>query len=176
MSHPVSQLWISCKDCFTFLQNERGQERHGNYINGFSERNLIVFKAIWSFWNKNGMASSSLWICSQVFLLILLKKREQEVHENFFSCFLWKNLFWGKLIFSSHSLMFDWVWSKLSRATATFGSLKSQDMISQVNVYVADSALRYYVMIVYGGQYSTQGYMVSWKSFFKNLLHNFVWM
>ena len=57
--------------------------------------------------------------------------------------------------------MFDWVWSKLSRATATFGSLKSQDMISQVNVYVADSVLRYYVMIVYGGQYSTQGYMVS---------------
>ena len=60
MSHPVSQLWINCKDCFTGLHNERGQERHGNYINGFSERNLIVFKAIWSFWNKNGMASSSL--------------------------------------------------------------------------------------------------------------------
>ena len=25
--------------------------------------------------------------------------------------------------------MFDWVWSKLSQATVTIGSLKSQDMI-----------------------------------------------
>ena len=60
MSHSVSQLWVRCKDFFTILHNERGQERHGNYINGFSERNLIVFRAIWSFWNKNGMVYSSL--------------------------------------------------------------------------------------------------------------------
>ena len=129
MSHPASQLWISCKDYFTILHNERGQERHGNYINGFSERNLIVFRAIWSFWNKNGMVSSSLWICSQIFLLILLNKRDQEVHENFISCFLRKNLIWGNLIFSGHFLMFDWMQSKLSKTTVTFGSLKSQDMI-----------------------------------------------
>ena len=58
--HPVSQLWISCKDYFTILHNEMGQESYGNYINGFSERNLIVFRAIWSFWNKNGMVYSSL--------------------------------------------------------------------------------------------------------------------
>ena len=55
-----------------------------------------------------------------------------------------KNLFWGNLVFSSHFLIFDWVWSKLS-----------QDMISQVNVYVADSVLRYNVMFMHGGQYST---------------------
>ena len=30
----------------------------------------------------------------------------------------------------------------------------------------------YYVMFMYGGQYST-GLMVLWKSFFKNLLHKF---
>ena len=129
MSHPASQLWISCEDCFAILHNERDQERHGNYINDFFERNLIVFRAIWSFWNKNGMVSSSLWIWSQVFLLILLKKRNQEVHEIFFSCFLRKNFFWSNLIFSSHFLMFDWVWSKWSQATVTIGSLKSQDMI-----------------------------------------------
>ena len=41
MSHSASQLWIRCKDCFTILHNERGQERHGNHINGFSERNII---------------------------------------------------------------------------------------------------------------------------------------
>ena len=29
MSHLVSQLWICYKDCFTILNNERGQERHG---------------------------------------------------------------------------------------------------------------------------------------------------
>ena len=60
MSHPISQLWISFKDCFTILHYERGQERHGNYINGFSERNLIVFGTIWPFWKKNGMVYSSL--------------------------------------------------------------------------------------------------------------------
>ena len=38
---PATQLWIHCKDCFTILPNKRGQERHGNYVNGFSERNLI---------------------------------------------------------------------------------------------------------------------------------------
>ena len=42
-----SQLWISCMDCFTILRDERDQEIHGNYINGFSERNLNVFRAIW---------------------------------------------------------------------------------------------------------------------------------
>ena len=50
--------------------------------------------------------------------------------------------------------MFDWVWSKLSQVTVTIGSLNSQDMISQVNVYVADTVLRYYVMFMYGGPYS----------------------
>ena len=46
MSHPASYLWIRCKDCFTILHNERGQERHGNYINGFPERNLIQINLV----------------------------------------------------------------------------------------------------------------------------------
>ena len=33
--------------------------------------------------------------------------------------------------------------------------LKQSRHDSQVNVYVADSVLRYYVMCIYGGQYST---------------------
>ena len=98
------------------------------------------------------------------FSLILLKKRDQEVHEKFFSCFLRKNLIWGNLIFSSHFLMFDGVWLKLRQATVTIGSLKvrtwlrsfsSLDMISQVNIYVADSVLRHYVIFTYWFQYST---------------------
>ena len=36
-----SQLWIRCKNCFTILHNERGQERHESYINVFSEKNPI---------------------------------------------------------------------------------------------------------------------------------------
>ena len=57
MSHPVSQLWICYKDCFTILRNERGEERYGNLM-GFQKE--ILFRAIWSFWNKNGTASISL--------------------------------------------------------------------------------------------------------------------
>ena len=32
----------------------------------------------------------------------------------------------------------------------------------------------YYVMVMCGGQHSTEGRMVLLKSFFKNLLHNFI--
>ena len=114
MSHPVSRKDVrshnsgsAVRIVFSILHNERGQERHWNYINDFSERNLIVSRAIWLFWNKNGMVSSSLWLCSQLyensfscflrqlFLSILLKKRDQELYENFFSCFLRNNLIWA---------------------------------------------------------------------------------
>ena len=36
-----SQLWICRKNYFTILHNERGQERHGNYITGVFEKCLI---------------------------------------------------------------------------------------------------------------------------------------
>ena len=99
-------------------------------------------------------------------LLILLKKRDQEVHEFFFSCFLRKNLFLGNLIISSHFLMFEWVWSKLSQVTVTIGSLKIQNMIKILKQSGHDfsgkrlsrytfSVIRHYVMSMYGGQYST---------------------
>ena len=39
MSHPASQLWICCKDYFFNLAQCKGSK--GNYINSFSERNLI---------------------------------------------------------------------------------------------------------------------------------------
>ena len=60
------------------------------------------------------------------FFIRFTQKKDQEV---IFFSFLRKNLFWGNLIFSSHFLIFDWVWSKSSQATVTIGSLKSQDMI-----------------------------------------------
>ena len=40
-----------------------------------------------------------------------------------------KNFILGNLIFLGPFLLFDWAWSKLSRATVTIGSLNSQDMI-----------------------------------------------
>ena len=70
--------------------------------------------------------------------------------------------------------MFDWVWSKLRQFTVIIGSLNTQDMISQINIYVVDTVLRYYVLFMYEGQYLTQDLMVLLKNFFKNLLHVFV--
>ena len=119
----------------------------------------ILFRAISSFCNKNGM-----WICCQVSWSTLHNNRDQEVRENFISRFLRKNIICSNLTFSGHFLMFDWVWSKLSQTTVTIAylnlrtwlrSLNSQDSISQVNVYVGDSVLRYYMIFMYGGQYST---------------------
>ena len=52
MSHPVSQLWVSCKDCYTVLHNERGQERHGNYINGFLKEILLYLGQFGHFGTK----------------------------------------------------------------------------------------------------------------------------
>ena len=117
MMHPTSQLWIYCKDCFTILYNERGQERHG-----------IIFLFIWGlyfyiwgfFWKKSyseqfGCFGTKMIWCPhnfgsaiRVFLI------------NFF--FLSKNLIWINLIFLCHFLMFHWVNSKLSQATVTIGS------------------------------------------------------
>ena len=77
------------------------------------------------------------------------------MHENIISCFLRKSLIWSNLIFLGHFLMFDWVWSKLRQFTVIIGSLNTQDMISQINVYVVDTVLRYYVLFMYEGQYLT---------------------
>ena len=72
-------------------------------------------------------------------------------------------------MFSGHFLMFDQVSPKQSQVNVTIGSLKSQVMIKipnqsgnyfLVNVYVVDTVLRYYVMFLYEGLYSTQGHKV----------------
>ena len=100
MSHPVSKLRIRCKDCFTILHNERGQERHGNYINGFSERKLIVFWAIWSFWNKNG-ALFTLNLLSGFFIYFTQKEGLRGTWK-FFCLFLEKKSLLGQFdIFKS---------------------------------------------------------------------------
>ena len=102
-----SQRWICLKDCFTILHTERGQERHGNYINGFSEKkswgNLVILVQKWCLSHNFGSALSFLF-------LILHNKRGQEIHENFISCFSRKNLIWGNLIFLGHCLLFFTVW------------------------------------------------------------------
>ena len=47
--------WIHSKEFFKSLHNQRSQKLHQNHINGFSEKNS--FRAIVSFWSKNGMLS-----------------------------------------------------------------------------------------------------------------------
>ena len=70
--------------------------------------------------------------------LILHNKRDQEVHENFISCFLRENLIWSNLIFLDHFLMFYQMLSKLGQATVTAGSLNSQDLIKILKQSVHD--------------------------------------
>ena len=72
------------------LPNEKGKERHGNYINGFSEKDLI--------WGNLVILAQKWCILItldllQVFFKILLNERGQEVFENFISCFSKKVLF-----------------------------------------------------------------------------------
>ena len=73
-----SQLWNHCKDCVTVLYNERGKERHGNYINGFSGKKFNLgqfghFGPKMEHPHNFGSASD--------FFLILHNARGQEVHE-----------------------------------------------------------------------------------------------
>ena len=88
----------------------------------FSEKNLIVFKSNLVILEQKCYGVLFILNLLSGFLLILLNKRDQEVHENFFSCFLRKNLIWCNLTFLRHFSKFDWVWSKFSQATVTIGS------------------------------------------------------
>ena len=104
------QLWICSKDWFTVLHNGKGQERHGNYINGFSEKSYLgQFGHI-----DPKMVHPHNFGSAFRFFLILHNKRVQEEHENFVRYFLRKNLIWGNLIFLGHFLLFEWAWSKFS--------------------------------------------------------------
>ena len=50
-----SQLWISCQDCFTILYSERGQDIMAIILMVFLKK--VLFRAVWSFWSKNGTSS-----------------------------------------------------------------------------------------------------------------------
>ena len=72
-----------------------GQERHGNYINGFSQKaliqcNLVILAQKWYgvFLILNLLSN---------FLLILHNKTDQDVHENFFRC----SFFREKILFGA---------------------------------------------------------------------------
>ena len=106
MSHPASYLWIRCKDCFTILHNERGQERHGNYINGFPERNLIQINLVILEQKLRG-ALLTLNLLSGFFINFTQQKVPRGTLK--FYLFLEKNLICGNLNFSDYFLMFDWV-------------------------------------------------------------------
>ena len=100
--HPASQLWIRCEDCFTILHNETGQERHGNFNNGFSENlfqsNLVILEQKW----YGVLLTLNLL---RFFLLILHNERDQKVRENFISCFFEEKSHWGQFeLFRSFSV------------------------------------------------------------------------
>ena len=150
------------------MHNERNQERHVNYMNGFSERyhfqsNVVILEQKW-----DGVLLT-LNLLSGFFISFTQWKGPRVTWKVVFRGILFfgkKSDLWQFDLFRSGLFRFDWVWSKLSQTTVTIEpdhclylvrtwlrSLNSQDMISQANNYVADTALRYYMM--YGGQYST---------------------
>ena len=111
----------------------------------------------------------------------------------------WENISFGEIWYFCHLSIFDsvrlalsqipdtitstvrtWFFSWLLQdpftVRASLGSLNSQDMISQLNNYIKNNVQKYYVIFMCRGQYSTEGCMGLRKSFFKNLLWNFLWM
>ena len=103
MAHPASQHWIRCEDCFTIFHNESGQE-------------IILMDFLKEIYSEQFCHFGKKWYGHLItldllsgFFMILHNKRDQEVHENFVSCFLRKSLIWGNLIFLDHFLIFDWL-------------------------------------------------------------------
>ena len=86
---------------------------------------------------KNG-ASSKLLIHSKIFFKFCRMKGADRYLKLLLVVFLGKKFIWGNLIVLGHFLLFHWAWLRLSQATVTIGSLNSQDMISQLNIYVMD--------------------------------------
>ena len=102
------------------MENERRQERHGNYFNGFSEKKS--YSGQFGYFGPKIVCSYNFGSALKIFS-ILHNKRGQEVHENFIKCFLRKKFILGNLLVLGHFLLFVRVWSTLSQATVTIGSL-----------------------------------------------------
>ena len=62
-----AQLWICCKECSTILHNEKGQESHGNYVNGFFQKNPIQGNLVCHFGPK--MLRLDNWVSSRGFFI-----------------------------------------------------------------------------------------------------------
>ena len=62
-----AQLWICCKECSTILHNEKGQESHGNYVNGFFQKNPIQGNLVCHFGPK--MLRLDNWVSSRGFCI-----------------------------------------------------------------------------------------------------------
>ena len=112
----ISQFWINCEDCFFNFAQWKGPRE--------------TLKLYWRFfWKKSYCIQSNLIILEQkwygvLFTLTLFSGFFINFTQEKESRAIWKSHL-GNLIFSGRFLMFDWVWSKLSQATITIGSLKS---------------------------------------------------
>ena len=86
---------IHSKEFFEILHNERGQEVHGNYINNFSEENLILDKwAILDLKMVRPDNSESILRMFLKFCLVKGSKRHMDLH----NCFCKKDLIEVKLV------------------------------------------------------------------------------
>ena len=124
-----SQLSICCKDCFTILHNERGQETWKLYYLFFLKN--VLFQAIWTFWSKNGIYDLNFGLAVRfLFFKFCTIKWAKYYIKILLVVFLIKSFIWGNLILLGHFLLFDWMWSKSSQVTVTIRYLNSRGMIS----------------------------------------------
>ena len=183
---------ICCKDCFIILHNERGQDRHGNYIYSFFWKK-ILFNAVLSFWPKKGTSPQLFESALRSFFCTI-----KGTAKSYMKLVFWEKISFGpsNVIFLGYFLLFDWVWSKLSQARPLlildletvrtwFLSWLLLDLETvrvlkwsghRFSTFIWWILNGYYVMFICRGRYSTEGRTILWKSFFKNFLHNFIWM
>ena len=143
---------------------------------------------------KNCYIPLTFWIYSKVFFQFCVTKGAKS-YMKILLVFWEKSFIWGNVIFLGYFLLFDWVWSKLNQPTVNIRSLNSQDMISFIIITGSWNMIRILIrsghdfsdkrqcngwcmnlILCFCEEVNIQQKVVLWKSFFKNLLHNFVWM
>ena len=124
-----SQLSIHCKSCFTILHNGRGQGRHRNYINDFSEKKS--YSGRFGHFVRKMIRTHNSGFAVRSFFLILYKKGAKRYMKILLVVFRKKISFgsiWSFRLF--FTIFYCLAWSILSQATVTIGSLDSKDMTS----------------------------------------------
>ena len=77
----------------------------------------------------------------------------------------------GTIISTVRTWFLSWLLQDPLTVRASWGSLNSHDMISQLSNYIKNTVQKYYVIFMCRGQYSTQGCMVLRKRIFLRICY-----